>query len=342
MSKRLERALACETPDQVPFLPAIYEHKGWFVGATPSQVARDAHLLTTALLAEYERVQPDALTIGIDVYNVEAEAVGCTVTYYDGDDTSVPAIRSDGAVFQGSQDVTSLKLPDPRKDGRMPLNLEVASSIVKVLGKEIPIRGALSGPFSMAAHLAGPEKLFLLAMIQPALVKDLMNFSSSVIKRYGQAFVELGCGVVLFDSHASPELLSPEMYRDLVLPATQSVVHHFHQLGVAHVPLIIGGNTTKILDSYIETGANNILCDTKSDPKQFVERCSKARKAFRRNINSSDFLEVSAEEAYRRALNDLEGSNRYPGFILGSQVLPYGTPLSHLAAMREAIQEYKL
>jgi uroporphyrinogen decarboxylase len=265
MSKRFEQALACEAPDQVPFLPAIYEHKGWFVGATPSQVARDAHLLTTALLAEYERVQPDALTIGIDVYNVEAEAVGCSVTYYEGDDTSVPAIRSEGAVFRGSEDITSLKLPDPRKDGRMPLNLEVARDIVKVLGKEVPIRGAVSGPFSMAAHLAGPEKLFLLAMIQPGVVRDLVNFASSVIKRYGDAFIELGCGVVVFDSHASPELLSPEMYRDLVLPATRNVIDHFHSRGVPHVPLIIGGNTTKILDAYLETGANNILCDKRAD-----------------------------------------------------------------------------
>ncbi|MBF8294619.1 MAG: Uroporphyrinogen decarboxylase [Bacteroidetes bacterium] len=200
MNKRLEHALNCEVQDQVPFLPAIFEHKAWFVGETPSRVARDAHLLTTALLAEYERVQPDALTIGVDVYNVEAEAIGCSVIYYEGDDNSVPAIGSEGAVFQGSEDVTSLKMPDPRKDGRMPLNLEVARNIVKVLGKEVPIRGAVSGPFSLAAHLAGPENFFMLTVTQPDLVNNLLHFASEVIKRYGKAFVELGCGVVIFDS----------------------------------------------------------------------------------------------------------------------------------------------
>ena len=341
MNNRYLSVLDGETPDQVPFLPAIYEHKAWFVGETPSRVARDARLLTTAMLAEYERVQADALILGIDVYNVEAEALGCSVTYYDGNDNSVPAIGSHGAVFHGSDEIASLRMPDPQKDGRMPLNLEAAQNVMKVLGKEIPIRGAVSGPFSLAAHLAGPGNFFLLLMMKPDLVKALLKFASEVIKRYGQAFIELGCGVVVFDSHASPDLLSPDMYREFVLPPTQEIITHFHELGVRHVPLIIGGNTTKIMDAYLETGANNILCDTKADVREFLERCSKTRRAFRRNISSSDFLEITSDEVRQRALKSLEESNGYPGFILGSAVLPYGTPVSHLTAMREAIQEYK-
>jgi uroporphyrinogen decarboxylase len=340
-NERLERALNCEAQDQVPFLPAIYEHKGWFIGKTPSAVARDAHLLTMALEAEYEQVQPDALIVGIDVYNVEAEAIGCSVNYYEGDDTSVPAIGSNGAVFQGTVDVGSLRLPDPQKDGRMPLHIEAARNVVRSLGKEIPIRGAVSGPFSLAAHLAGPGRFFLLTMTQPDLVKDLLKFASEVIKQYGKAFIELGCGVIVFDSHASPDLLPPEMYSELVLPPTQAIISYFRGLGVQHVPLIIGGNTTKLLDAYLQTGANNILCDFKADAKQFLEKCSKGRRAFRRNIDSSDFLQVNSDEVYRRALRSLEESDRYPGFILGSAILPYGTPSSHIAAMREAIQQFK-
>lgn len=341
MNKRLEQAMNCEAHDQVPFLPAIYEHKGWFVGETPSRVARDQRLLTKAILTEYEQVQPDALTVGVDVYNVEAEAIGCPVVFYEGDDTSVPAIRSDGAVFHGFEDLTSLKLPDPLKDGRMPMNIEVARNIQKALGNEVPVRGAVSGPFSLAAHLAGPEKFFFLTLMQPDLVKEILHFAAEVIKLYGKAFIELGCGVVMFDSHASPDLLPPQAYRDLVLPPTRAIIDYFHKLGSAHVPLIIGGNTTKILDSYLETGANNLLCDAKADAVEFVKKCSVVKTAFRRNIDSSDFLEVASADVYKRALKCLEESNGYPGFILGSAVLPYGTPLSHLTAMREAVQEFK-
>ena len=341
MNTRLLSALNGDTPDQVPFLPAIYEHKGWFVGETPSRVARDAQLLTRAMLAEYEQVRADALILGIDVYNVEAEAIGCTVTYYDGNDNSVPAIGSTGAVFHGADDLVKLRIPDPQKDGRMPLNLEAARNVMKVLGKELPIRGAVSGPFSLAAHLAGPGNFFLLLMMKPDLIKQLLKFAADVIKQYGRAFIELGCGVVVFDSHASPDLLSPDMYREFVLAPTQDIITYFHELGLQHVPLIIGGNTTKILDAYLETGANNILCDTKANVGEFLGHCSAKQRAFRRNVDSSDFLEITPDEVFHRSLKNLEESNGYPGFILGSAVLPYGTPLVHLTAMREAIQEYK-
>lgn len=340
MNERLNHALNIVPSDRVPFIPAIYEHKAWFVGETPSNVCRDAHLLTKALLAEYESVRPDALVVGIDVYNVEAEAAGCAVTYYDDGDSSIPAVGPDGAIFQGVDDVASLKLPDPNKDGRMPINLAAAKNIFKALGKEIPIRGAVSGPFSMAANLVGPENLFILTVTQPTLVKDLMNFSTEVIKAYGQAFIEIGCGVVIFDSQASPELLSPAMYKEFVLTPTQNIIRHFHQHGLQHVPLIIGGNTTKILDLYLQTGANNILCDARADAAQFLSECSKAKRAFRRNIDSTDFLTAAPHELRERTVKYLEEAQSYPGFILGTGVVPYGTPTSNLTAIREAVGEF--
>jgi uroporphyrinogen decarboxylase len=341
MNRRFEQALNCELPDRIPFVPAIYEHKAWFVGETPSKVCRDSQLFTAALLAEYERVQPDVLTVGIDVYNVEPEAIGCKVVYFEGNDTSVPAIAPESIVFQGSEEVASLKLPDPRKDGRMPLNLEVAGNIMKLLGKEVPIRGALSGPFSLAAHLAGLENLFKLMFTHPDLVRELLGFACEVIKRYGEAFIELGCGVVVFDSQASSELISPLLYREFVLPRTRALIDHFHRQGLKSVPLIIGGDTTIMLDEYLETGANNLLCDVKADSKEFLRKCSVARRAFRRNMESADFLTISSEDVHRRTINYLEESSGYAGFILGTAILPYGTPLPLLGAIRNAIQEYK-
>jgi uroporphyrinogen decarboxylase len=339
MNDRLTRALLGEVPDQVPFVPAIYEHKGWFVGRTPSSVARDERLLSEALQAEYEQVRPDALTIGVDVYNVEAEAAGCTVVYHD--DNAVPAIAPDGAVFREGMTVASLRMPDPAKDGRMPMLLEVARSVVAALGGALPVRTAISAPFSLAAHLAGPETFLMLTKTDPATVNELLLFASKAIQRYAQAILAQGSGIVMFDSHASPDLISPRMYREVVLPPTRSLISWLTARGVPGVPLIVGGNTTPVIDAYLETGANNILCDASADASVFLDRCARKKRAFRRNISSSDFLEVPSEEAHRRAARCLHESGRYPGFILGTAVLPYGTPLTHLAAIQDAIQEYR-
>lgn len=340
MNNRLNNALECQPSDRVPFVPAIYEHKAWFVHSTPSVVCRDVKLFTQALLAEYESIHPDALTVGIDVYNVEAEAVGCKVRYYGEGDSSVPAIEPDSVLYRGDDDIGNLRMPDPSNDGRMPVNLEVAKNIVQALGNEIPVRGAVSGPFSMAASLVGPENFLMLTITQPALVHQVMKFCAEVIQQYAAAFIRIGCGIVIFDSQSSPALISPDMYRDFVLQPTQGLIRSLQALGVKHIPLIIGGNTTDILESYLETGGNNLLCDYPADAGAFLEHCSAARRAFRRNINSSDFITTTPEKLRARTLTCMDEGKGYPGFILGTAVAPFGTPSENLLAIKSAVEEY--
>ena len=340
MNKCLLDALDCKEHGQVPFIPAIYEHKAWFVGETPSTVCRDVGLFTRAVLAEYEQVRPDALVVGIDVYNVEAEAIGSEVTYFDGDDICIPAIGTAGAVLKEGAPVESLKVPNPAKDGRMPLNLEVCRRIMKELGEVVPIRAAISGPFSLVANLVGAENLFLMTITDPQRVHELLNYAVQAAQGFGKALAGIGCGVIIFDSQASPDLLSPTMYREFILEPTKRMIAFFHRLGVRHVPLIVGGNTTPIIDLYGGTGANNILCDSPADNAAFHAECSRRRIAYRRNIDSRDFLSASFDELHLTALQYIEESKGYPGFILGTGVVPYGTSVEVLAAIRNAIEEH--
>jgi uroporphyrinogen decarboxylase len=152
----VESILRCGPPRSVPlFLPAIYEHKAWFIGSTPSAISRDGELLSRALLAEYEAIGPDALAIGVDVYNLEAEAVGCTVSFYEGDDTSIPGIKPGDHIIHVGDDLTNARLPNPLKDGRMPVNITAARNVRRALGQDFWLRGAISGPFSLATIPTG-------------------------------------------------------------------------------------------------------------------------------------------------------------------------------------------
>ena len=276
----------------------------------------------------------------MDVYNVEAEAAGCPIAYYEGDDTSIPSPVPGQEVYHEDDSVESLKIPEPASDGRMPLMLEVARRVHRLLGEKVPIRGAVSAPFSLAANLAGAQNLFMLTVTRPDLVRALLSYAVHVIHRYSLAFIETGCDVIMFDSLASPQLLSPVAYRELVLPPTAELIRRLHRDGLKHVPLIIGGNTTKILDAYLETGGNNILCDAAADPAAFRMACSSAGRAFRRNISTTDFLTATPDELRTRAIAILEAARGYPGFIFGTGVVPFGTPLESLRALRETVEEF--
>jgi uroporphyrinogen decarboxylase len=334
--QRIENLLAGRPADRVPFCPAVYEHKAALIGTTPSRLSRDAALFERALIREIEIYRPDMLVVGCDVYNVEAEAAGCKVRFYDTND--VPSI-SERAVKIGD-DVSRLRLPDPERDGRMPVCLEAGRRIQKSLGRDLVIRGALSSPFSIACELAGAERILAALVDDPEWVTGLLGFTMEICKTFGRAFVERGLGVIFFDSHASPPLVSPALYRRIVLPPTAAVVRYFRRdLGVPLVPYIVGGDTAALLEAMLETGANNILCDFRADLGGFVDRLRGRSVLLRANLDPRFLLTASPEEIRIRVRDVLAVGRRHPGFILGTGILPYDIPLEKVIAVRSVLEE---
>lgn len=105
-----------------------------------------------------------------------------------------------------------------------------------------------------------------------------------------------------------------------------------------HPCLLNIGKPLRIALCLVQTGANNILCDFPADASRFLAECSARKVAFRRNINSTEFLTTRPEEVRKEALRAISEADGYPGFILGTGVVPYGTPLDCLLAAREAVE----
>ena len=336
----VEPTLRCASVRHPPlFLPAIYEHKASFIGSTPSAISRDAGLLTRAMLAEYEAIGPDALVVGVDVYNLEAEAVGCRVTYYEGDDTSIPGISPGNHVVKVGDDLSLAPIPHALRDGRMPVNIAAARNLRSALGDDFWLRGALSGPFSLAISLVGAESLFLACLDQPQWVHGVLDYSARIIQEFAKGYIDAGAGLILFDSQASPELLSPAMYEEFVLPVTADLVRWAAERGVKDVPLIIGGNTTPIAELIAQTGANNLLCDFTADFDTWADVCRQYGRSFRRNISPHLIQKGPPERIHAAAVGELQRGAQIPGFIMGTAVIPFGTPTENILAIKQACLE---
>ena len=336
MPNRFLRALSLEPCDRVPFVPAVYEHKAWFIGRTPSEVCRDGSLLLESVLAEYEALRSDAIVVGLDVYNVEAEACGCAVTYFGPPDTSIPSLAPGSEVIAEDMFPDPLVLPDPEKGGRMPLMLEATERARRAIGNDVEVMGALSAPFSLAASLMGAANLFMAMAAEPATAHRVIAFAADVVTRYGMAYAKRGLHAALFDSQASPGLISPRSYREFVLGPTRRVVGELRSGGMAYVPLVIGGNTDPIVEAYLETGANYILCDGGGSVKSFLPACRAARRAFRRNIPAQFLLSASVGEIEGRVREEVASAAGYNGFILGTGIVPYGIPTEKILGARPA------
>ncbi len=335
MSKRFHQALAIQTPDRVPFVPAVYEHKAWFIGKTPSDVCRDPGLLVEATLAEYEALRADSIIVGIDVYNVEAEAAGCGMTYYGSTDTSIPSVTPGSEIVAEGAPAGSVAIPDPLTGGRMPLMLEATERVATRLKELVPVMGAVTGPFSLAAALCGPAPLFMAMAADPDWARAMIDVGVRIAGTYGRAFAKRGLDVAVFDSQASPGLISPGRYRDFVQEPTRKLIAGLKAAGMKEVPLIIGGNTDAIIDGYVGTGGNYLLCDGPASVKTFLPACRAARRAFRKNIPSDFIASAPLEEIRQRAAGELAQAEGYPGFILGTGVIPYGTPTEKILAVND-------
>lgn len=333
MPGRFQQALALQTPDRVPFVPAVYEHKAWFIGKTPSEVCQDASLLADATLAEYEALRADALVVGIDVYNVEAEAAGCGVTYYGSPDTSIPSVTPGREVVAEGAPARSIAIPDPLADGRMPVLLEATENVARHLKGLVPVMGAVTGPFSLAAALCGPAVLLMAMAIDPEWARAMIGVGVRIAVAYGGAFAMRGLDVTVFDSQASPGVISPARYREFVEGPTRELIAGLKAAGMTDVPLVIGGNTDAIVDGYLGTGGNYLLCDAPASTRKFLPACRAALRAFRKNIPSDFIASATVEEIRRRAAEEVALAEGYPGFILGTGVIAYGTATEKILAV---------
>jgi uroporphyrinogen decarboxylase len=336
--ERVEQTYRFGHPDRPPFVPAVYEHKARLVGRSPSEVCRDGDLLHEACLKELEIYDPDMLVVGLDVYNVEAEALGSEVRFFD-DTGDVPSIAA--PLLGSPAELGRLGVPDPGRDGRMPLFLRAASLLRKERGVDMIVRGAVTGPFSLACALAGTEQVLVATVEDAPFVRRLLEFSGRVSAAFGRAFLAEGAEVVLFDSKASPAAASPRVFRDFVLPVYRDfVVPSLVGAGARYLPLIIGGDTTPILEDLLRTGANQLLCDAGSDLERFKERCREKRRALRVSVDARLVHRGTPGEIRAEAHRILAATRGQPGLLFGCGIVAYDAEPRNVLALRDALDEF--
>ncbi len=297
--------------------PAIYEHKAALIGHSPAEVAQSAPLLIEAICREHELYQSDYLTVGLDVYNLEAEALGARLTVPGPDECPDLA----GRLF----DLEALPAPWPRPaipaGGRFRLLLAAGRELTRRLGDRAQIRVAASGPVSLAAKLAGLEDLLISLSLEDGRAQRLLEYTTEIAESWCNCLRQNGLSAIMFDSMASPPMFSPEMYRQYVLPLHQRLMNNLQAAGQAERALVIGGDTTPIAQYLGQTGANILVCDYIAEAQAFRAALGDDSEfQIRRNIAPASLTGAAAEAAAVKFSRELSGFSRP---IAGTGILPY-------------------
>jgi len=186
----------------------------------------------------------------------------------------------------------------------------------------------------------GLEKLLIASVEEPEWVEKLLAFCAQVTLSFGKAFLARGVEPIIFDSQATPQIASPRVFRQFLKPLYRDVViPELKAAGGRYLPLIIGGNTTSIIDDLIATGATQFLSDRPANLAKWCEKALAARVPVRANVDARLVHSGPVAAIREQALEILSGFRNHPGFLLGCGVVAYDCPAEHPLAILDAIKD---
>jgi uroporphyrinogen decarboxylase len=325
-----------ELPPRVPFVPVIYEHAAGLIGVNTSDLARNVDLIVKGQLAAYHLYKQDLVSVGVDIYNIEAEALGCKVSYFD--DSSVPSISE--PIISNIDDLRKLKVPNPTTDGRMPLFISATGRINEAIGKEVYVSGTVVGPFTLAAILRGFEPFLMDLITDEEFALEQLKFASEVSFRYAKAFINIGVGVAINESWIAPPLLSPDIFESVVFEFEQKLISRFKSYGTKNVALICGGNTSSIAKLLVQTGTSLLMADSNSDQAAIKRLCEQHQINLRASIDSA-LVQGGNYELLEASVKDVIAKCAANGrFIFGCGIVSADTPVANVLNLKELVDKY--
>jgi len=313
------------------FAPSVYEHAAYLLDRTPWEVSRDGELLLEAHAEAYRRYGHRPVVVGIDIYNLEAEAYGGVVEEPRG--VGIPAVSR--PVVRSAAALAGLSPLDPSTAGRIPMAIDVAARLAARF-PAADVRVPVSGPMSIASNLVGFETLLCEVATAPEeAAAGLMHLVEGQVA-FCRAIRQQGLDVAFFESAAAPPLLSPAQFRRVELPALKRILAEAAVVVGHPVPCIIGGDTTPILEAILETGTGYVICPIETDQEAFMRKIwDQSDVLVRVNTSAEVMVRGTWPEIQAEVDRIVRLTAGRPNVCLGTGALPYETPPENVLRVKE-------
>jgi MtaA/CmuA family methyltransferase len=336
--QRIDAALKGEWPDKTPvmlhnFLMAAKEY-----GVSMKTYREDPETIAKAHIHAIEKYGLDGALIDIDTATL-AGAVGVPVDFPENDAARVhePAISS-------LEMVKDLEPIDISKDERIQIWVESCRIIKNHYGDEKFIRGNCDqAPFSLASMMRTPAEWMMDLMMGNELVFKLLDYCTDACCQFIDLMIQSGVDMVSNgDSPAGPEMISPDMYEMFALPYEKKVVEQAHKSGKPYL-LHICGNTDIILDKMVETGADALELDYKTNIQLVHDVCNKENVTFVGNIDPAGVIAFGTPALVEEKTNEILALFQdNPRLIMNAGcAIPAETPSENIMTLVETTRNYR-
>ena len=305
-----------------------------FTGRSPWEVSRDPDLMFAGHRDAYLAYRHTPIVVGIDIYNLEAEAYGARSKFRARKASPQSTNRSSPAStmpwrFHRSIPSATAASPWRSKWG----SGSSATSPAPTCG--FPWR-APSRSHSTCAALAGFVED---AALRPGdVARWLMRLAENQTV-FTRAIAAAGLDVAFFESAAAPPLLSPRQFHTLEMPALKRILELTSSVVGHPVPCIMGGNTFLILDDILATGTGYVVCNVETDQRRFVDKLCGTHPHVNVRINMDPRIVACDNPATIHVEVDriLDIAAGRPNCLMGTGCLPLETPPENIGLIREYI-----
>lgn len=313
--ERVQAVLAGQTPDCLPVIPQGFMFSAKTAGYNIGKINRCPEKMAKSHCVSQEKYGYDGCVIDVDDAAL-AEACGARALFRD---DNVACVDEHHPAVNDLREIPDLKIPDPKRDGRLPEWLETTSRVTEAIGDHVFVMGrADQGPFNLLSLLRGTQDFMMdLLTEDEEVIYEAMDWAVKVHIRFAKAQLEAGAHATsMGDAYASPNLISPELYRKYAFPYEKQTVEALQGYQKPY-SIHICGDTTSIIEDMGKTGAEILEVDWKLD-------MGKARKlvpdhvVLMGNINPSDPMYLGTPEKVLEQCRNVITSTKGRGLILSS------------------------
>jgi MtaA/CmuA family methyltransferase len=337
--ERIQATLEHRKPDRVPVDLHNFQPAAAMLGVSLPEIFQSGELLAEAMIKAWREFQHDMILLENGTA-CNAQACGVQVVY---DDDSAPVATV--PVLKDLSEIATLEVPDPYTTFPMSEILKATHILSRELGDKVWICArADQGPFALSALLRGMSDWMVDIGLaeQPALIRQVLDFSRRVATRYAYALIECGGhSTSIGESVSGPDMLSPTHYRQYAWEYQRQMVDELRAHGIV-LAIHICGNTNAILDDFVATGAQILEIDHKTDIRLAKER-ARHKTTLLGPINTTLLYEGTPDEVDAACQEAIEILAPDSGFILGPGcALGTYTPADNIHALVEAARKYSL
>jgi MtaA/CmuA family methyltransferase len=294
--------------------------------ANMEDALKDPTLLYEAMRFTVEEMELDFYCLIADL-SLEAEACGCQLQFSDRD---VPIVVSHPLQESGAPE--DLRVPDPQRDGRMPVFLET----MRLLKRESGMlkTAVVIGPFTLATHLRGTE-VYLDTAMDPETVNLVLGYCTQVIIVYAEALIEAGADMILIAEPAGSQL-SPVAYDQFSQAYSMRIIRALSRPCILH----ICGKAGHIVDKMLQAGPAAISIDDVDLPS--VVRIAPKNIVVLGNVDTLTLANGSPEEIRTQTIEVLDFVKDRKEYIAapGCDLAP-NTPLENIQAFVQTVKGHR-